>query len=153
MEILKAIDRLERFLKLLLSDSWAWFKPLYEKEEETMEKLNAGQLFEGYRADDSPIEPEYTDKTKWFKMDKGQPIDRVTLKDTGYFHSSIFAEVENDGILFGATDPKTESLLEKYDQNEQLLNLSDNHVEFLNEEIILPNAIKEMDKDLKKIMK
>ena len=77
-------------------------------------ELQKEQLYEGKTNEDKPIEPDYTDYTKVLKSNKGQPYDRVTLKDTGKFYANIFAEVEDLGILFVSDDAKTPALVEKY---------------------------------------
>lgn len=43
----------------------------------------------------------YSDFTVNEKSIKGQPIDRVTLKDTGKFYDSIFVKVERNGFIVG----------------------------------------------------
>jgi hypothetical protein len=46
------------------------------------------------------------------KIAKGQPTDRVTLKDTGEFYESFDIDFNNDGFEIIATDK--EFLLDKY---------------------------------------
>jgi hypothetical protein len=46
------------------------------------------------------------------KIEKGQPTDRVTLKDTGEFYESFDIDFNNDGFEIIATDK--EFLLDKY---------------------------------------
>lgn len=70
----------------------------------------------------------YTRVTVEMKKMKGQPHNRVTLKDTGDFHASIDLQRKENEVLIFATDWKTGELIEKY--GEQILwllpeNLSD----------------------------
>lgn len=68
-----------------------------DKESDAISKANAEQLFDGIRSDstatDSPPGRPYARSTIRRKRAKGQPFDRVTLKDRGVFHKSIDARV------------------------------------------------------------
>lgn len=68
----------------------------------------------------------YTSKTIQIKQSKGQPTDRVTLRDKGDFHRSFDIIVLDDRFLITATDEKTEMLITKY--GEDILGLTDNNV-------------------------
>jgi hypothetical protein len=82
--------------------------------KETIADLNAEQLFTGKRSDGSEILPSYSDRTIAIKEQKGQPTDRVTLRDTGSFYQGIRVEVEGARIVINSTDEKNESLNKKY---------------------------------------
>lgn len=56
----------------------------------------------------------YTARTIKIKQRKGQPYDRVTLKDTGEFYSSLHVEFDNNGFYVTSTDDKAKYLLAKY---------------------------------------
>lgn len=86
-------------------------------------KLNQGQMFIGRRADGTEILPTYKDSTIEIKKSKGQPYDRVTLKDTGAFWDSINVNVATDTFLIDASDSKTQGLVKKY--GDKILGLSD----------------------------
>lgn len=62
-----------------------------------------GQLFElGQDESGALLENiggDYATKTKLYKRQQGQPIDRVTLKDTGEFYRSFRAEVAYNGDI------------------------------------------------------
>lgn len=80
-----------------------------------IEELNRGQLFLGKRADGSYIGPDYTPFTKQIKEEKGQPFDRVTLRDKGHFWNSIEVDsVNSETYNIFAQDPKTAALVKKY---------------------------------------
>jgi hypothetical protein len=73
------------------------------------------QLFTG--GEDSQgqtITPPYTPFTVFLKRQKGQPTDRVTLKDSGDFHASFEINYLPDGFELYATDQKTRKLISKY---------------------------------------
>lgn len=56
----------------------------------------------------------YTAKTIRIKQKKGQPYDRVTLRDTGEFYSSLHVEFDDKGFYVTSTDDKAKYLLERY---------------------------------------
>lgn len=56
----------------------------------------------------------YKPLTIQLKRAKGQPTDRVTLKDTGDFHASIYVSFDNTKMTVLADDPKTAKLVRKY---------------------------------------
>lgn len=79
--------------------------------------LNLSQLFEGKDSEGKEITPEYTPFTKAIKKAKGQPTDRVTLKDEGDFYNSFKLESQKFPVEFFATDKKTAGLVEKYGES------------------------------------
>lgn len=48
------------------------------------------------------------------KLKKGQPTDRVTLRDTGEFHASLHVEFDEGGFYVASTDDKAKYLLDRY---------------------------------------
>ena len=56
----------------------------------------------------------YTARTMRIKQRKGQPYDRVTLRDTGEFYSSLHVEFDDDGFYVTSTDDKAKYLLARY---------------------------------------
>lgn len=72
------------------------------------------QLFQGLESTDLKIIPSYTKRTKQIKEKKGQPTDRVTLKDTGAFYQGIRIDVVGELIRINSVDPKTSALETKY---------------------------------------
>lgn len=56
----------------------------------------------------------YTARTIQIKQKKGQPYDRVTLRDTGEFYSSLHVEFDDDGFYVTSTDDKAKYLLARY---------------------------------------
>lgn len=81
----------------------------------------------------------YTPKTIEIKKIKGQPTDRVTLRDTGDFHASFRLIVERDKFTITADDFKTEELIRKY---RQILGLTDENASELTHEYIYPDLLK-----------
>lgn len=100
-----------------------------ESLSKAIAETNADQMFAGLRADDTDIEPAYKPFTIAIKKEKGQPTDRVTLKDTGEFHRSIFVKFEGDKIIIDSDNDLRDKLVEKYgatifgltDENKQII--------------------------------
>lgn len=77
------------------------------------------QLFAGKKKTGGKIVPPYKKSTKAIKNKKGQPTDRVTLKDTGKFYDSIFLVVIKGSGIYrtNSSDIKSKWLIEKYSEN------------------------------------
>lgn len=67
-----------------------------------IESKNRERLFAGKRKDNSRTAPRYAKSTKAYKARKGQPTNRVTLKDAGDFHESIRAEATQRELVVGS---------------------------------------------------
>lgn len=109
-ELQSLVDRLKA-LKQTLPEL---VRQVIEESEEEIIDLNQLQMYEGINPDGSNIEPEYTTLTKRIKRIKGQPFDRVTLRDTGSFYGNMKVKVAGDIIGIDSTDSKRNKLVEKY---------------------------------------
>lgn len=56
----------------------------------------------------------YTKATIKIKNKKRQPTTRVTLRDTGAFHKSMFLVFDSEGFYVTSSDNKTQKLVSKY---------------------------------------
>lgn len=90
--------------------------------------FKAGRNGEGLR-----ITPAYAPETVRIKRKKGQPTNRVTLRDTGDFHGSFIVEYDVDQFTIYAEDPKTRFLVERY--GPEILGLDDDSVQTLIQKI------------------
>lgn len=81
----------------------------------------------------------YTPKTIEIKEVKGQPTNRVTLRDEGDFHSSFKLIIDKDKLTITAEDWKTEFLMRKYGR--QILGLTDENAQELVNEYIYPDLL------------
>lgn len=76
----------------------------------------------------------YAARTIKVKQKKGQPYDRVTLKDTGEFYSSLHVEFDDKGFYVTSTDDKAKYLLARYGKtifrltDENLVELLKNYI-------------------------
>lgn len=85
-----------------------------ERTKDTIADLNAEQMFKGLRSDGSEITPDYSDVTIAIKEEKGQPTDRVTLRDKGDFQNELYADIQGDKLIINSRDEKAAALDKKY---------------------------------------
>ena len=103
------------------------------------------QLYErginGRGVEISSYEP-YHMSTIRIKLKKGQPVDRVTLRDTGRFHRSFKLRTDAEGFYIEPTDGKTEMLKNRY--GSLILRLSPDNVSELLRGYIRPYLVKRL---------
>ncbi len=63
---------------------------------------NRAQMEAGQNKEEKAITPLYAPSTVSKKKRKGQPYDRVTLKDKGEFYNKMGAQVDNEQVLIGS---------------------------------------------------
>lgn len=74
----------------------------------------------------------YRPLTIQVKIEKRQPYDRVTLKDTGEFYDSFYVETAEDRFYIKASDEKANWLIKKY--GAEIFGLTnDSLAEFIND--------------------
>lgn len=78
----------------------------------------------------------YRPKTIEIKEIKGQPTNRVTLRDEGDFHRSFKVDADNEKFRILSTDGKAEWLERKYGM--QIFGLTDENAQSLARDYILP---------------
>lgn len=76
------------------------------------------------------------------KKRKGQPYDRVTLRDTGRFHESLAVSTGDKGFSVISRDIKAKYLIPRY--GDAILRLSDEHLNFLLRQYIRPELVKRL---------
>ena len=86
----------------------------------------------------------YSPLTIQIKREKGQPTDRVTLRDTGEFETSFFLEIGTDRFEIKARDEKTEDLIKKYGR--QIFGLTKENIQSIIQEYIYPDVMEETRK-------
>jgi len=122
-----------------------------ETVEETVQELTKyqqDQLFAGLRSDGNTIYPSYTLLTEEIKSGKGQPTDRVTLKDTGAFYRGITVTASANSVKITSTDSKTEMLEKKY--SEEIFGLNEDSAAKYSENEITPIATKKIKEQILK---
>lgn len=121
------VYRLRKF-KPILEDS---LKEEIEKYADFLVDSIRVQLDMGLDGFDNKIQPPYALRTIKYKTRKGQPTDRVTLRDTGDFHASIHIEFDDKGFNIVSSDEKVKYLFNRYGKS--ILRLSDSDLtNFLN---------------------
>lgn len=109
-------------------------------------ELNIDQMYhKGADARGFEIRPRYAPSTVRQKRREGKPADRVTLRDEGDFHRSIFVIFDGDKLIFNADDSKAVKLFKKYGPD--LLGLDADSLDKLTIEI-KPGIVARFRKDL-----
>lgn len=88
----------------------------------------------------------YSPLTIEIKEEKGQPTDRVTLRDYGDFESSFFLEVNDTQFEIKASDFKTEELIKKY--GKEILGLTNENIAKLIWQYIYPDLLEKVKKTI-----
>ncbi len=105
-----------------------------KKNEKFVLELNVEkQLYQGLNAKGEQIRPKYAKSTIKRKKKKGQPYNRVTLKDEGDFYEGFFVEYEGDGFSLHGDDYKTRHLIKRYGRD--VFGLNDKSIDDLIEMI------------------
>ena len=138
------LERVKRFNSDLTEGKI--FQEVIKENENVIIDMNAeNQLFEkGVNALGVSISSyrPYSDKTVEIKKMKGQPFDRVTLRDTGDFHSAFFVRVSRENFSIDSTDWKTKKLVKKYgDQKGDIFGLTDENLTELITEYVAPEVL------------
>ena len=121
-----------------------------DKEDVIVSAIADDQLYRrGINGKDEKIMDymPYAARTIQNKRRKGQPTTRVTLRDTGAFHESMYVVFDSEGFYITASDEKTQDLVEKY--GEEIFRLTDKNFT----RIIRSHIRKELIRRLKKAAK
>lgn len=90
----------------------------------------------------------YTKATIKIKNEKRQPTTRVTLRDTGAFHKSMFLVFDSEGFYVTSSDKKTEALIAKY--GDTIFRLTDQNFNRILNKHIRRELIKQLKKAVRK---
>lgn len=104
------VSRLRKF-KPVLEDA---LKQEVERNWYYLTECIRMQLYAGLDGYDNELRPLYAQRTIKRKQRKGQPTDRVTLKDTGKFYLSLDVEFDDNGFRIVSDDGKSKYLIAKY---------------------------------------
>lgn len=86
----------------------------------------------------------YQPLTIQIKREKGQPTNRVTLRDEGDFESSFFIEADGEKFEIKAGDWKTEGLIKKYGR--QILGLTTENLQIVINDYVFPELLEKAHK-------
>lgn len=142
--LLSAVETVERNL-----NDGVYTRKALEQNQQKIVDLNVEQLYE-YGVNSLGIQIDtyqpYTPYTVRVKKEKGQPYDRVTLRDTGDFHKSFEVVFDPTGFYITATDYKTEELIEKY--GSKIFGLTPENKQELVAEYVLPIVTEEIKREI-----
>ena len=108
-KLIRKIERVKRSVPFLVEET-----AKDRRIEDLMVELNQEQMYDGKNADNSDIQPDYSQVTVKYKKKKGDPYDRVTLFDEGSFYGAMKNVYSASGITLTSTDAKTKDLKKKY---------------------------------------
>lgn len=113
-----SLDRLKHFSNVLKDFSFLDDKAIEivkQYESEIIDLNTEEQLFRlGQLRTGKKIQPGYRPFTVEIKRQRGQPVDRVTLQDTGEFYEGFFIEYSANFFFITSSDPKTQDLVNRY---------------------------------------
>jgi len=128
---IEALEKWQREAEKIVIDEAKGF------EAEIIDYNTETQLYDkGQAADGTPIEPPYSPVTEYIKRLKGQPTDRVTLRDTGDFHQSFAIDWRSTEFEIYATDPKTGKLVRGY--GKEIFGLDEIGLQQLRDDLLEP---------------
>ena len=107
------------------------------------------QLFMlGVTAENIPILnfAPYSPVTIDIKREKGQPTDRVTLRDGGDFHDSFTVEVRGQSLWLKSDDEKAGDLTDRYGR--EIFGLTDDNLQELRTFYIKPSLLNYIKENL-----
>jgi hypothetical protein len=108
-EMIRRLTKTRDLLRVMVAES-------IEETRDDYAKLNTDQMFEGKLNDGSDIEPEYAESTIRRKQKRGQPTDRVTLKDRGDFYDEYSLVVDDEVVNIGSDVDYQVYIDKKYSQ-------------------------------------
>lgn len=133
-------------LEQVISDFDAITDKVLDDNKQAYADENTRVLFnEGVDSQGNKL-PEYSEITKRIKQKKGQPTNRMTLKDTGDFHEGFFAKISSGKMTISSKDDKTNELTERYGQD--IFGLQADDRRLVSREMVLPDLIKELKQRL-----
>jgi len=102
---------------------------------------NTAQLYSGIKSTGESL-GEYRPETVKYKKEKGQPYDRVTLKDEGDFYSGFYIQLRNGNFEVDSKDSKTDKLATKY--SEDIFGLTTENMANITDDLITPKLTKKL---------
>lgn len=112
--------------------------------EKIIELNRDDQMYEqGIKSDGSVI-GDYAPLTKEKKAAEGQRYDHITLRDTQRFHASMKVKFNDKSFKITADDRKTNDLTGETEYltdiyGDEILGLTEENIEFVNQKFILPS--------------
>lgn len=134
------LDSLRKNIGDLEAFNWGdELEVIVEANTDSILKLQEDQMYEGKDRDGGDISLDgrgYSRRTFEIKEAKGQPTDRVTLKDTGAFYASLEATVDNGVLDISGNTEYALELIERTGDNVFGLNVEKR--EQFGENVVIP---------------
>jgi hypothetical protein len=140
-DLIKGLKEFERNL-----DSYI-VEVLHKNDSIIVEMNSEEQLFEkGITREGTSIDSyaPYSPITIEIKKDKGQPTNRVTLRDEGDFEDSFFVDIKEHSFEIKASDWKSGNLQAYY--GDEILGLTDENLIDLARNYVLPYLLEKLKK-------
>lgn len=110
----------------------------FNNNQDQAKELNRSQMFAGIKIDDSAIFPPYAKSTISYKIRKGQPTDRVTLRDTGEFYNNLQINAKPDEVVFSSPTSYSAYIFTKYNRESNVLGLTMENMRVFYEQFTKP---------------
>ncbi len=117
-------------------------------KEVLIEQQTEGQMNKGKDANNISFVPKYAKSTRDYKKSKGQPTDRVTLKDTGKLYDSIQIQANTTQAVISTNVNYFKYLVAHYINN-TILGINEQGTK----DFIVKYTIPEIEKNFKAIIK
>lgn len=141
--IISLMSRLESFQDGINST----LERITRNAEQEIVSLNVSQQYDfGERSDGTKISPPYSPATIAIKRKKGQPTNRVTLRDTFAYQKEFYIIYLKDGFEIKSSDWKNDMLAMKY--GAKILGLQDEAVSYLIDRYYYPQLLKELKESI-----
>lgn len=142
------IRRVEDIQQVLLNNSL--IQDIIRRNEGLIVDLNTEEQLQNHGVNSLGVSinsyAPYSPKTVYLKQKKGQPWNRVTLRDTGHFHGTFQIGFLPDGFQISSADSLTPTLTSKY--GDEIFGLTEESKEYLKKSITLPELLEELNKRL-----
>ena len=119
-----------------------------KNESVLVDQQTEGQFDKGKDAFNISIVPSYATSTKRYKQRNGQPIDRVTLKDTGKLYDNVQIQANTTQAVISANVNYFKYLVAHY-VNNQLLGIQEPAMQ----QFLIKYTLPEIEKNFKAIIK
>jgi hypothetical protein len=112
-----------------------------------VDQQTEGQFDKGQDSNGTQFVPSYALSTKIIKKNKGQPTDRVTLKDSGDLYGNITIQANTTNAIIETNTDYFKYLLVHY-KNNSILGIQDEAME----EFLIDYTLPEIEKNFKQIL-
>jgi phage gpG-like protein len=145
MGVVETFERTLRELKASINKSIQ--TSIQKNESVLVDQQTEGQFDKGQDSNGAQFIPSYALSTKVIKRSKGQPTDRVTLKDSGDLYGNITIQANTTNAIIETNTDYFKYLLVHY-KNNSILGIQDEAME----EFLIDYTLPEIEKNFKQIL-